>query len=75
MFGFSDLEDRLMSDDGPAIAVHTLQQVHQFRSRIAALVDAGLPAADYQDATQLMNAINACEHVLLDTSHLNGAPK
>lgn len=72
MFGFSELEEALLSDKGPEVAVRTLNRLEQLRDRIKALDAAGLAPDEYEDAQALLSAITACEQILLDTKHMNG---
>lgn len=73
MFGFTDLEERLLGPDGAAELRAQLAALHELRADIQSRTAAGLPAADYDTAQLLLAALNAGERILLDTTHLKGA--
>lgn len=70
MFGFSDLEERLLSADGATVATDALRRLHAIRDRVEERKRAGLPSAEFADAERLLAALVAAERILLDTSHL-----
>lgn len=75
MFGFTDLEDRLMGPEGGAELRATLETLRGLRSQVTGLIDKGLPGPDYDNAQLLLSALTAGERILLDTTHLKGAPR
>lgn len=73
MFGFSDLEDRLLGENGEATFHSTLKAIRDIRAEAQGGIDSGLAKDDYERAELLMAACNAAEQIVLDTSHLKGA--
>ena len=73
MFGFTDLEERLLGPDGAAELRTQVAALQALRDDVAARIAAGLPAQEYDTAQLLLAALNAGERILLDTTHLKGA--
>lgn len=75
MFGFTELEERLIGADGAEVARAALETLHRVRDEMAAHVASGLAPAEYETAQLLLAAVNASERILIDTTHLKGVQR
>lgn len=73
MFGFSDFEERLLSDEGVSLVLSSRDRLLALRNRMESRLREGLSAADYETARTVIAATRAAEVILLDTTHLKGA--
>ncbi|WP_163850667.1 hypothetical protein [Pseudooceanicola aestuarii] len=72
MFGFSDLEERLMSKDGATVLTDTLARLDTMRGEVQAALDTGLSPGDHDAAERLLAALNASGRIMRDTSYKKG---
>ena len=75
MFGFTDLEERLLGPDGPDQLRATVGDLRALREQVQAKANAGVSADDFETAQLVLAAINAAERILFDSTHLKGAPR
>lgn len=73
MHGFTDLEDRLLGPDGATALSAALAKVRAIASELRASIAAGLSQDDFAQATKILAAATAAEHILLNKSNLKGA--
>lgn len=73
MFGFSDLEERLLGDNGSEALAETLGTIRAIRTELQEGMDLGLDQEDFAQAEILLSALNAAEQIMIDTTHLKGA--
>ena len=73
MHGFTDLEDKLLGPDGAAALTAALSNVRAIASGLRAGIAAGLSQDDFAQATKILAASTAAEHILLNKANLKGA--
>lgn len=73
MFGFSDLEERLLGEDGSEAFLEALGMVRGIRAELEAGIAQGLKSEDFEQSELLQAALNAAERILIDTTHLKEA--
>lgn len=73
MFGFSDLEERLISDDRAEVLAEIRSALSAMRAEAQSALDSGLSSDDYESVELLLAALTAADRILNDTTHLQGA--
>lgn len=73
MYGFTDLEDRLLGAEGAAALRSTLDTVRMIESDVRAGVTAGLSHDDFAQAQKILAATAAAQTILLNKAYLKGA--
>jgi len=73
MFGFSDFEEALLSDDGEQVARAAHARLDAMQSRAEAAIRTELSSQHATQARGLLQAVIACRAILTDTSHLDEA--
>ena len=73
MFGFSELEERLLGDNGSEVLIATLASVRAIGAEVQGALDAGLPSHDFDAAQSILTAVKAAEHILSAPIPVNGA--
>lgn len=73
MFGFSELEDQLNSDNRAETLEQTRAALTAMRTEAQSALDSGLASDDYESVELLLAALNAADRILNDTTHLQGA--
>ncbi|WP_417277768.1 hypothetical protein [Celeribacter sp.] len=69
MFGFSELEEKLMTDEAPAALRDCLSRLDTLGNETAQAIDAGLSPEDYAKAQSILTAITASKHILAAQGH------
>jgi hypothetical protein len=64
MFGFSDLEDRILGTEGTGAVRQALADLAALKARAETEVGKGLAPADYEKAGKLLGAIRASTAIL-----------
>jgi hypothetical protein len=73
MYGFSDLEDRLLGPEGGSALVAALDSVRKIAAEVRAAVAAGVPKSDFDRTEKILAAAQAAERILLNAANLKGA--
>lgn len=73
MFGFTDLEDRLLGAEGVSALRTALETVRTIESDVRASVSVGLSHADFAQAQKILAATAAAQSILLTAAHPKGA--
>lgn len=64
MFGFSDLEDKLLGENGEATMSETLAALASLRTETQTALDGGLASEDHAAAAGILQAVAAAEVIL-----------
>ncbi len=72
MFGFTDLEDRLLGPDGSDALSDTLSKIRAIMNELRASLDQGLPSEDHANAKKILAAAVAAEHILMKPAKAMG---
>ena len=73
MFGFSDFEESLLSDDGHKVAAAAHARLDAMQACAEAAIRTELSPQNAAQARGLLQAVVACRVILTDTSHLDEA--
>lgn len=73
MYGFSDLEDRLLGSEGVSVLGTALASVRAVATEVRAAIAAGLPKEDFVRAEKILGAARAAEDILLTAANRKGA--
>jgi hypothetical protein len=73
MFGFTDLEDRLLGAEGVSALRSALDAVRKVETDVRASVSAGLSHTDSAQARKILAAATAAQSILLTAAHPKGA--
>jgi hypothetical protein len=73
MYGFTDLEDRLLGTEGPAALAKALDSVRAIAAELRASMAGGLPKTDFAQAEKILAASAAAELILLNAAKKKGA--
>ena len=73
MYGFTDLEDRLLGAEGVEVLREALSKVRAIETEVQASVSAGLGQADFEQARKVLAAAKAAETILLTAANPKGA--
>lgn len=72
MFGFSDLEDRLLGPDGARALAESLGSVRSIAEQVRSSMRGGLAVEDHANAERILAAANAAEYILLKQARVKG---
>lgn len=64
MFGFSQLEERLMSENAPEVVRDCMSRLEALKAETSKASDAGLAPQDHEKAQRILTSIGACKHIL-----------
>jgi hypothetical protein len=73
MYGFTDLEDRLLGPEGPAALASALASVRAIAADLRASMAGGLSHTDFAQAEKILAASAAAERILLNDANTKGA--
>ena len=73
MFGFTDLEDRLLGDAGVSALRTALDTVRAIETEAKAKITTGLSHDDFAQAQKILAAAAAAQSILLTAAHPKGA--